>query len=1632
MSVRTISTKLAIEGEAEYKKSIQNINSALSTLKSELKLVESNFQGQANSYAALEAKGSVLADMYDEQAKKLSATKEALEKWQEVQRKCADEAENAKASVEKLEKELAALGEESGGTGDRQKELRVALDKAREALANSNDQYDKATQKCNFYQKSVNSTQIDLNKLSSELEKNAQYLAEAETSADGCATSIDQYGKAVKDAADSMKEAVEGESRYKQSVADCDGAIKSLKSSLALVESEYRGNANSVEALTAKGKALADVQAEQAKKVSELEAALKNAQSQQKAHADAAAEAGQKVKEYQAALDKLKDSAGDTQQEQAELTAEMLKWKKAQEEAEQASDAAARSVQDWQQQLNSAKIEANKLDDELEKNSRYLDEAKTSADGCAKSIDQYGKEVKEAADSSEDAGKGARSLADALKSKLSVGSMTAAAALTAVGTAAVSAVKMLNDLAESTEEYRIAQGKLNTAFEAAGYSAETAKEAYQALFSILGDTDTAAESSQLLAQLARNEEDVATWGDIAAGVMGTFGDALPINSLIEASNETAKVGEVTGTLADALNWVGISEDEFNEKLAACADATERTALITDTLSASYRNAGDIFKENNATLMETNKTQAELDDTMARLGGTAAKIKNQLLSAVLSPVVKVADAIAGLTTGVSSLNGELGRIESKYRNSAIEITATATAAGELIDRLAALEAQESMTEGEAALYAQTVEQLKTLLPELNIELDEQTGLLMGGTDALAMNTEAWKENALARALQEKYQDVLEGQAQAMIDAAEKQLAYNDALAACTEIELQMQAVSEELQRINADSSLTYEEKAAKVAELTNQMDLLAAEQETAADTLNTQRGALEDAQAKVEEFDQELEHLTDTQKTLSGANEDGSESMELITASVESVIDSMSSLQEAYDASYAKARESINEQIGLFEEMDGKAKTSIDNLIDTLNGQVSYLESYSQNIKKAMEMGVDEGLVQKLSDGSQASAQILAAIVQGGEDDIKALNEALAKVEEGKDTFSDTVAQMETDFNEKMEELAGDYNEAIDKMDLHDESYRIGSNNMQGLIDGTAARKRELVNKYIEMGNAALAGYKKAVAQASPSKKFQEAGSYDIQGIIIGATGEKDKLAAAYGEVAKAALDSVEKALPSDALTDSLQESKAACEKLLTTIKGERYVVSSSAAALKELLGVEEKSAAQKDLISRKVAELNEAVPTLGLAYDAVADSINMTGEAIEGLVEKSGEQKEYEARVERLSELYTEQGQISQELEAAREALSQAEAEGAESVQVLQESVAALTSAQESNAAQIAELEAATREYGEAQAAAAAHAGEMTSRIEGLIQEVENLSATYEDTRKKALSNIEGQLGLFGDLDEEAGISIDSMIASLQGQVEYMRVYSNNIRRAMEMGVDEGIIQKLSDGREESSRILAAIVQGGQKEIRALNQEFERVELGKNAFAQTIAEMETDFRAKMGELVTDLNDAMNEMNMADAAYSIGVNNMLGLISGAESQRQALVDAYTDAAQAAMEAVRRESQQASPSKKFRQIGSYDIQGMIQGVESQKAALEAAYADMAQSALYSMERHLSSTIREPRTVSREEQTAAIVSAVNSREGGAVYNFYIDKVDVRDDTDVPRIAREFYNMTQREGRSRGGGIL
>lgn len=181
----------------------------------------------------------------------------------------------------------------------------------------------------------------------------------------------------------------------------------------------------------------------------------------------------------------------------------------------------------------------------------------------------------------------------------------------------------------ATEEYRVAQGKLNAGFQAAGFSADVARKSYRNFYAILGDADTATEASQLLANMAKNEEEVTKWTRIAAGVHGTFGDSLPIEGLVESANETARTGKVTGVFADALNWVGIMEDDFNAKLEQTTDVSKRNRLIMDTLSTTYDKAADSFYANNQQVINARRNHATLDEMLAKVGDTSSKLKSQL-------------------------------------------------------------------------------------------------------------------------------------------------------------------------------------------------------------------------------------------------------------------------------------------------------------------------------------------------------------------------------------------------------------------------------------------------------------------------------------------------------------------------------------------------------------------------------------------------------------------------------------------------------------------------------------------------------------------------------------------------------------------------------------------------------------------------------------------------------------------------------------------------------------------------------------------------------------------------------------------------------------------------------------------
>ena len=231
------------------------------------------------------------------------------------------------------------------------------------------------------------------------------------------------------------------------------------------------------------------------------------------------------------------------------------------------------------------------------------------------------------------------------------------AGVAAMGAAIGAAAGAFLGLAESTREARVNMGKLETGFTTAGHSAEDAKKMYTELYGVLGDDGQATEAAAHLAKLTKNEKELATWTDIATGVYATFGDSLPIENLTEAANETAKTGAITGGLADALNWAGVSEDEFQASLDKCSTEQERQALITKTLNGLYSDAAEKYREVNGNIIDAQKATASLNSAMAELGANAEPIVTKLkqlaaeLLQQITPFVElIGNGLVGALTG----------------------------------------------------------------------------------------------------------------------------------------------------------------------------------------------------------------------------------------------------------------------------------------------------------------------------------------------------------------------------------------------------------------------------------------------------------------------------------------------------------------------------------------------------------------------------------------------------------------------------------------------------------------------------------------------------------------------------------------------------------------------------------------------------------------------------------------------------------------------------------------------------------------------------------------------------------------------------------------------------------------------
>ena len=339
----------------------------------------------------------------------------------------------------------------------------------------------------------------------------------------------------------------------------------------------------------------------------------------------------------------------------------------------------------YDSQLDTAADATEDLGDAAEQAAQNSGDASEEIGELSDAADDLGDAAEDAGDGTKDLGESARDSGDGFSVLDGAVATFIGNGLTALVSAIGDAISRFAELSESTQEYRENMSKLYTATSAAGMDADYITQAYSQLYGVLGDETATTTTISNFEKLGVSMQDMDSLLDSATGIWAVYGDSIPLDGLAESVNETAKVGQITGTMADAINWASASndtwtnalsgnavalsafqsgvsqgmsaEDAFNEALAACGDEQERQQLIISTLNGLYADSAETYRENNASIIDAREATVNYQDAVAGVGAameplqtTMTNFKANLISGVSPALQELSDAFMDVITG----------------------------------------------------------------------------------------------------------------------------------------------------------------------------------------------------------------------------------------------------------------------------------------------------------------------------------------------------------------------------------------------------------------------------------------------------------------------------------------------------------------------------------------------------------------------------------------------------------------------------------------------------------------------------------------------------------------------------------------------------------------------------------------------------------------------------------------------------------------------------------------------------------------------------------------------------------------------------------------------------------------------
>jgi hypothetical protein len=399
--------------------------------------------------------------------------------------------------------------------------------------------------------------------------------------------------------------------------------------------------------------------------------------------------------------------------------------------------------------------------------------------------------------------------------------------------------------------------------------------------------------------------------------------------------------------------------------------------------------------------------------LAVLGAPVLRELTPIIQSITEGLQEMSQVAASteLATGMNEFRDSIAGIDTEFEEASAAIEKNAIMAELYKQRLEELEAAGLTTAASQREYANAVEALNGIYPELNLQIDSNTGMLNENSKALLGNLDAMKKRAVYEAQAKRYTAALQAQADAIIEVqtAEKALAN---------VQTERKALEQQLMELTGYSSeqLTYlyGNRSLAVHDLTSEelalMDVIVAllkEEKALQEGINEGNAAIAEQDAKLQDLETATNEAAEGLITVAEAEGDAAAAAEDAAAAQDELV---KKYQEAKDA----ARESIDSQIGYFDKLETKSDMTAQQIVENWEKQQVAFANYAENLQKAMDMGLDETLVKQFADGSQQSMLYLDQLVNGSGVTVEQINAEFLELNQIRDNVAGVIAGIQED------------------------------------------------------------------------------------------------------------------------------------------------------------------------------------------------------------------------------------------------------------------------------------------------------------------------------------------------------------------------------------------------------------------------------------------------------------------------------------------------------------------------------------------------------------------------------------------------------------------------------------------